>query len=89
MADTNGDGVAVVCGKHNLLLDARIPYSTRLDGGLYQMALSLNALILIVFGWNQEKFAEKVEKPLHTTIITVALTTALVPLAYQSYNPSC
>jgi len=56
---------------------------------LYQMALSLNALILIVFGWNQEKFAEKVEKPLHTTIITVALTTALVPLAYQSYNPSC
>mmetsp|Transcript_25845 Transcript_25845/g.38413 ORF Transcript_25845/g.38413 Transcript_25845/m.38413 type:complete len:354 (-) Transcript_25845:666-1727(-) len=55
----------------------------------YQAAISLNILLLIVFGWTQEKFAKKVEKPMHVIIITVVLIIAIVPLAFQSYNPFC
>eukprot|EP00957_Ditylum_brightwellii_P196658 14983914-Ditylum_brightwellii.AAC.1 len=31
---------------------------------------------------------KKVEKLMHTVIITVVLTSAVVPLVFQSYNPS-
>jgi len=55
----------------------------------YQMALTLNILVLIVFEWNQEKFAKKVEKQLHIIIIALALTMAIIPLFFQSYNPRC
>uniref|UniRef100_A0A7S4SJ62 G-protein coupled receptors family 1 profile domain-containing protein n=2 Tax=Ditylum brightwellii TaxID=49249 RepID=A0A7S4SJ62_9STRA len=55
----------------------------------YQMAISLNILLLIVFGWKQETFRKKVEKPLHIIIIALALTMAVIPLAFQTYNPHC
>eukprot|EP00567_Pseudictyota_dubia_P010462 CAMPEP_0197445334 /NCGR_PEP_ID=MMETSP1175-20131217/10580_1 /TAXON_ID=1003142 /ORGANISM="Triceratium dubium, Strain CCMP147" /LENGTH=414 /DNA_ID=CAMNT_0042976277 /DNA_START=438 /DNA_END=1682 /DNA_ORIENTATION=+ len=55
----------------------------------YQMALSLNLLMLITFGWSQKKFAEKIEKPMHCTILLSSFIYATVPLFYHGYNPSC
>jgi len=56
---------------------------------LYQAAISLNILLLIVFGWKQETFSKKVEKPMHFIIIAFALVLAIIPLAYETYNPDC
>eukprot|EP00957_Ditylum_brightwellii_P041188 3117733-Ditylum_brightwellii.AAC.1 len=56
---------------------------------LYQAAISLNILLLIVFGWKQDTFSKKVEKPMHFIIIAFALTIAIIPLAYENYNPFC
>jgi len=55
----------------------------------YQAAISLNILLLIVFGWKQERFSKKVEKPMHFIIITFVLVLAIIPLAYETYNPDC
>jgi len=54
-----------------------------------QTAVSFNILMLIVFGWNQEKFAKRIENPLHIAIVVVALSTAVVPFFFQLYNPAC
>uniref|UniRef100_A0A7S2A1N2 G-protein coupled receptors family 1 profile domain-containing protein n=1 Tax=Ditylum brightwellii TaxID=49249 RepID=A0A7S2A1N2_9STRA len=56
---------------------------------LYQAAISLNILLLIVFGWNQETFSKKVEKPMHFIIIAFVLVFAIIPLVYETYNPAC
>mmetsp|Transcript_24679 Transcript_24679/g.32729 ORF Transcript_24679/g.32729 Transcript_24679/m.32729 type:complete len:379 (-) Transcript_24679:29-1165(-) len=60
-----------------------------LGEGLYQMAISLNILLLINFGWKQEQFAKKVERPMHFIIITYVLTIAIIPLVSETYNPLC
>mmetsp|Transcript_13121 Transcript_13121/g.19419 ORF Transcript_13121/g.19419 Transcript_13121/m.19419 type:complete len:380 (+) Transcript_13121:30-1169(+) len=56
---------------------------------LYQAAISFNILLLIVFGWKQETFSKKVEKPMHFIIIAFVLVLAIIPLAYETYNPAC
>mmetsp|Transcript_17010 Transcript_17010/g.24108 ORF Transcript_17010/g.24108 Transcript_17010/m.24108 type:complete len:266 (-) Transcript_17010:32-829(-) len=53
------------------------------------MAISLNILLLINFGWKQEQFAKKVERPMHFIIITYVLTIAIIPLVSETYNPLC
>lgn len=55
----------------------------------YQMALSVNILLLITFNWSQNKFARTTEKPMHLTIILAAFVYASIPLPLQSYNPDC
>mmetsp|Transcript_24669 Transcript_24669/g.32708 ORF Transcript_24669/g.32708 Transcript_24669/m.32708 type:complete len:376 (-) Transcript_24669:60-1187(-) len=55
----------------------------------YQAAISLNILLLIVFGWKQETFSKKVEKPMHFIIIAFVLVFAIIPLVYETYNPEC
>mmetsp|Transcript_26025 Transcript_26025/g.33160 ORF Transcript_26025/g.33160 Transcript_26025/m.33160 type:complete len:375 (-) Transcript_26025:73-1197(-) len=55
----------------------------------YQAAISLNILLLIVFGWKQETFSKKVEKPMHFLIIAFVLVFAIIPLVYETYNPWC
>eukprot|EP00957_Ditylum_brightwellii_P081636 6210145-Ditylum_brightwellii.AAC.1 len=42
-----------------------------------------------VCGWKQERFSKKVEKPMHFIIIAFVLTTAIIPLVYETYNPTC
>jgi len=55
----------------------------------YQIALSLNILALISWGWTQKTFAQKIETPMHATIIMIALVFAIVPLPIQGYNAFC
>jgi len=56
---------------------------------LCQMAISFNIVMLIVFEWNQNQFAKKVERPMHIIIFTLALSIAVVPLSTQTINPWC
>jgi len=56
---------------------------------LYPMSILLNLLVLIVFGWKQEIFAKKMEKLMHIIIITCTISSAVVPLVFQTYNPNC
>mmetsp|Transcript_6871 Transcript_6871/g.9131 ORF Transcript_6871/g.9131 Transcript_6871/m.9131 type:complete len:310 (-) Transcript_6871:262-1191(-) len=53
------------------------------------MSILLNLLVLIVFGWKQEIFAKKMEKLMHIIIITCTISSAVVPLVFQTYNPNC
>ncbi|KAL7551738.1 hypothetical protein ACHAWF_014923 [Thalassiosira exigua] len=55
----------------------------------YQMALSLNLLLLICSRWSQNKFARRIEKPIHACIILIALAWAIIPLPMQGYNADC
>jgi len=55
----------------------------------YQIALSLNILLLISFGWSQKRFACTVEIPMHIFIFVVSLAYGIIPLPLDSYNPQC
>jgi len=55
----------------------------------YQIALSLNILLLISFGWSQKRFARTVEIPMHTFICVVSLVYGIIPLPLKGYNPTC
>jgi len=65
----------------------KITYLDKIQG--YQMALSVNILLLITYTWSQDKFARTTEKTMHLTIFLAAFVYASIPLPLESYNPDC
>mmetsp|Transcript_42093 Transcript_42093/g.88339 ORF Transcript_42093/g.88339 Transcript_42093/m.88339 type:complete len:413 (+) Transcript_42093:126-1364(+) len=55
----------------------------------YQMTLSLQMLLLVVYMWTPAQFAELLERKLHVFHVFTAIFISLMPIFFDSYNPKC
>jgi len=56
---------------------------------VYQMTLSLQMLLLVVYMWTPVQFEQLLERKLHAFNIISTLFLATLPLFFDGYNPEC